>query len=359
MKVVSCRPAWVKTSNRFTTLFSEAVQKSGWNVREFSWGPLGVLAPKVVLLHWPDELFTATNTFERSKVTFKLAMLQIAKHVFGVRLVWLVHESTPHDSADKKKSRGKRAFLDALDGAIYLSHASKTAAEADIPELNRLPVLVTRHGHYRLDMETSPSPRNSPGKALNLVYFGQIRPYKNLDGLIRAASGVSQDEIRIKIIGWSKDAEFTRFLKELAATAPAVELDIRGQLVPQQDLEAALDASDGVVLPYRKILNSGAALFALSRNRPVLAPRLGTLPELHAEIGREWVRLYTGDDISEKDLRDFADEIRRSTAPVADLSRYEWEPIGESIGDFFDQLSQKRGTARSGELKPEAGRTWR
>ena len=29
MKVVSCRPAWRQTSNRFTQLFSEAVQQSG------------------------------------------------------------------------------------------------------------------------------------------------------------------------------------------------------------------------------------------------------------------------------------------------------------------------------------------
>lgn len=100
--------------------------------------------------------------------------------------------------------------------------------------------------------------------------------------------------MRVKIIGWSKDPEFTLFLKDLAANSPAVELDIRDELVPQNDLEAALDLSDGVVLPYRKILNSGAALFALSRNRPVMAPRLGTLPELKDEIGRDWVHLYAG-----------------------------------------------------------------
>lgn len=358
MKVVSCRPAWIKTSNRFTTLFSEAVQNAGWNVREFSWTPSGVFAPKVILLHWPDELFTAASAVARAKVAFKLAMLQTAKQVFGVRLVWVVHETTPHDTV-KKADWGKRTFLNALDGAVYLSHASKAAAEADNPQLKRVPALITRHGHYRLDMEKPPIARHSPGKVLSVVYFGQIRPYKNLDGLIRAASGVSPEEMRVKIIGWSKDPDFTRFLNGLAATAPAVELDIRDQLVPQHDLETTLDASDGVVLPYRKILNSGAALFALSRNRPVMAPQLGTLPELQDEIGRDWVHLYTGADIGAQDLRKFATEIRQSTAPVADLSLYEWGPIGESIGDFFNQLTQKPGTVRSGELKPEAGRPWR
>jgi len=357
MKVVSCRPAWVKTSNRFTTLFSEAVEHAGWRVREFSWRPAGVLTPKVILLHWPDEMFTATGAFQNAKVALKLAMLNIARRVAGVRLVWVVHEATPHDSG-KPASWSKRTFLKSLDGAIYLSHASKVTAEADVPELKRVPALITRHGHYRTDMETEPVARVEPAGPINLVYFGQIRPYKNLDGLIRAASGISPDLIRIRISGWSKDPDFTRFLSELAATAPGVTLDIRDELLPQADLETAIDASDGVVLPYRKILNSGAALFALSRNRPVLAPRLGTLPELHDEIGADWVQLYSGDDIVANDLLAFAATLRQAKPTVADLSRYEWDEVGDSIGAFLDQLAQKTRSPRAGPLESQAERNW-
>lgn len=357
MKVVSCRPAWVKTSNRFTTLFSEAVEHAGWRVREFSWKPAGVLAPKVILLHWPDEMFIASGAFEHAKVAFKLAMLNVARRVAGVRLVWVVHEATPHDSG-QRASWSKRRFLKSLDGAIYLSHASKITAEADVPELKRVPALVTRHGHYRTDMEIEPVARIEPTGPVNLLYFGQIRPYKNLDGLIRAASGVSPDLIRVRISGWSKDRDFTRFLSELAATAPGVTLDIRDTFLPQADLESAIDASDGVVLPYRKILNSGAALFALSRNRPVLAPRLGTLPELHDEIGPDWVHLYSGDDIVPDDLLAFAATLRQAKAKVADLSRYEWDEVGGSIGAFLDQLALKTRSARAGPLESKAEQNW-
>ena len=358
MKVVACRPAWVKTSNRFTHLFSTALQDAGWNVLEFSWSPGRIFAPKIIVIHWPDEMFTPASVYEHAKVAFKLAILRAAKHVFGARLVWVVHETTPHD-INHKAHWSRKAFLATLGGAIYLSHASKAAADADIPELREIPALITRHGDYRMDMQNPPVARRTPGKTLNLVYFGQIRPYKNLDGLIRAASGVSPDDMRVKIIGWSKDAEFTRALEALAADAPAVTLDIRSSLVPQSDLEAALDESDGVVLPYRKILNSGAALFALSRNRPVLAPRLGTLPELQDEIGDDWVKLYAGADILEGDLRAFSAGLRKTKTQVANLSHYEWGQIGESIGAFFDQLALRPGAARGGELKTETERTWR
>jgi beta-1,4-mannosyltransferase len=355
VKVVSCRPAWIKTSNRFTNLFSQAVQDAGWEVREFEWRPSAVFGPKVILLHWPDELFTASNALGNMKAAFKLAMFQAAKHICGVRLVWVVHETNPHDRGRKARWVTK-AFLDSLDGAIFLSQASKTASEADLPELKNIPALITRHGHYRIDMESPPQPRHPPGKALSLVYFGQIRPYKNLDGLIRAAHKFRPSDVQVKIIGWSKDPDFTRSLEEQAASAPAVTLDIRDELVPQTELEAALDESDGVVLPYRNILNSGAALFALSRNRPVLAPRLGTLPELQAEIGGDWVDLYDG-DIADDDLHKFAGRLRQSGPDVADLSRYEWGPIGESIGGFFDQLLKQPGKTRAGEFQSEG--TWR
>lgn len=357
MKVISCRPAWVKTSNRFTNLFSEAVQNAGWRVREFAWTPAGLLEPKVILLHWPDEMFTAAGPLQHAKVALKLAMLNIARRMGGARLVWVVHEATPHDSG-KPASWTKRTFLKSLDGAIYLSHASKLAAEADVPELKHVPALVTRHGHYRTDMLVEPEARAQPGKTINLLYFGQIRPYKNLDGLIRAASGISPALMHIKISGWSKDPDFTRLLGELAANAPSVTLDIRDQFLPQADLEDAIDASDGVVLPYRNILNSGAALFALSRNRPVMAPRLGTLPELQDEIGPEWVQLYSGADITAEDLHAFADTLRRANAPEADLSRYAWSEVGECIGVFLDQLAPKARSDRARSLKSKAEQNW-
>ncbi len=357
MKVASLRPAWRQTSNRFTQLFSEAVQQSGWKVREFSWGWRGLFAPRVVLIHWPGEMLTPSKLSERVKVLYKLAMLHLARNMLRTRLVWLVHETQPHDDI-RTVQWSTRSFLSALDGTIYLSHASRRVSIADMPQLAAIPYLVTRHGHYREDLETPVQPRRTPGNRLELVYFGQVRPYKNLDGLIRAASKLDPDTMRIRIIGWSKDPTFTRELETLAQSAPAIALDIRDSLVPQADLEDAINTSDGVVLPYRNILNSGAALLALSCNRPVLAPRLGSLPELQDEIGRDWVSLYDG-DINEGHLRDFGDALRRADRNVVDMPLYDWPLVGDSIGEFFDQLSTARSPARASDPKAEAERTWR
>ncbi len=50
-----------------------------------------------------------------------------------------------------------------------------------------------------------------------------------------------------------------------------------------------------MVLPYREMHNSGAALTALSLNRPVLVPDNEVNRELAEEVGPGWVFRYDGE----------------------------------------------------------------
>jgi beta-1,4-mannosyltransferase len=65
--------------------------------------------------------------------------------------------------------------------------------------------------------------------------------------------------------------------------------------IPQDQAQLYFRAADLVVLPYREILNSGSALLALSFDCPILVPLRGTLGELQAQVGKDWVRAYTGE----------------------------------------------------------------
>ena len=83
-------------------------------------------------------------------------------------------------------------------------------------------------------------------------------------------------------------------LAERAAGNPQVTL-ICGPARSEHELAEAIDRCDGIVLPYKRIPNSGAVIHALSRYRPVLAPRLGSLMEVQEEVGSEWLGLYDGE----------------------------------------------------------------
>ena len=52
------------------------------------------------------------------------------------------------------------------------------------------------------------------------------------------------------------------------------------KFVDDDDVQAYMNASDVVVLPYKNVLTSGAALLALSFMKPVLAPPKGLIPEV-------------------------------------------------------------------------------
>jgi hypothetical protein len=80
-----------------------------------------------------------------------------------------------------------------------------------------------------------------------------------------------------------------------------------------------------VVLPYRDVHNSGAALLALSLDRPVLVPDNEVTAELAAEVGPGWVHRYDG-ELTAETLRRALSAVREERrAPRPDLSGREWD----------------------------------
>jgi beta-1,4-mannosyltransferase len=118
-----------------------------------------------------------------------------------------------------------------------------------------------------------------------------------------------------------------------------VILDMREETIPDADLEAAIDGSHAVVLPYAAVLNSGSAIMALSRQRPVLAPRTGSLVELQSMAGSRWLYLYDGEFTAEI-LTAFLGSIQtRDRETTLDLSSLDWEPVSRIVGDFIEEIA--------------------
>ena len=119
---------------------------------------------------------------------------------------------------------------------------------------------------------------------------------------------------------------------------PNIQLDLRQEPLSDAELETAVDDAHAVVLPYRRILNSGAALYAMSRNRMLLAPRQGSLPELQTVVGEQWVHLYD-EALTVTALRAFVAAVRAGPdGATADLSAFEWGGIAEKIQSLLRAL---------------------
>ena len=126
-------------------------------------------------------------------------------------------------------------------------------------------------------------------------------------------------------------------IRKAAGEDGQIFLDIRKEFIPDDELERAIDAHDAVVLPYRNILNSGVALHALGRNKPILAPRIGSLPELQEKVGSEWVDLFDG-EIDAARLEAFLTGLDACITPAPDLSAFEWPRVGEDVSAFLRSL---------------------
>lgn len=323
--------------NTFINRFSAGLSNGGYRVEEFSWKPLQLARAKVAIFHWPNEFFATTSRSAVLKTVAKLRLLRAAKSLGGMRLIWVAHNALPHDRQLSSPARTQQ-FLDAVDGIIYLSrHSADT-----IRSLYRLSPhtreLITVHGHYCDDQVTRSSDFGSPDGVVRLVYFGQIRPYKNVDELVACARQLDGRRIHLTVTGMQQDGALGARIRELARDSAHIQLDMRDTPLTETELETAIDSGHAVVLPYRQILNSGAALYALSRNRPVLAPRLGSLPELQSQVGAEWVYLFDG-ELTPAVLEEFSDWLRRTPRGARpNLAQFDWNVVSRATCQFIDQL---------------------
>jgi glycosyltransferase involved in cell wall biosynthesis len=327
-------------SNRFVNLFAKSIADQGYAVTEFRWMLRIAAAADVVVLHWPDEFFRRIELSQAARLVGKLLIITIAKRLCGARFVWVAHNAIPHD-ADTGVPRLAAMFLWSLDGVIYLSAHSRELIERLYPQSRRKRSLTTVHGHYRDVAVTPATPFRPPQGEVRLAYVGQIRRYKNLDVLIEAAAPITSG-LHLTLSGGVTDGAANCATADLiAARAEAIahiKLDLSADALSDADFEARVDDADAIVLPYRRILHSGTALFALSRNRPVLAPRLGSLPQLRDEVGPEWIYLYDG-ELTSTVLEDFIRwlrEIRRGE--VVAMDAFDWTAIGRDLGRFIDEV---------------------
>jgi beta-1,4-mannosyltransferase len=97
------------------------------------------------------------------------------------------------------------------------------------------------------------------------------------------------------------------------------------------ELARVIRAADHVVLPYRRVLNSGSAMLALTLGRPVLLPRTPTFEALAEHVGPGWVALFDGTPDAAR-LSALGEEER--PAPV-DLSWCSWERITEMLSSLW------------------------
>jgi D-inositol-3-phosphate glycosyltransferase len=112
--------------------------------------------------------------------------------------------------------------------------------------------------------------------------FGHVRPFKAVDVAIEAW-GRLKSSATLAVAGevwWNDEAKYRAQVERLGL-GERVRLDFR--FIPDEEIALWFAAADVVLAPYRIEAQSGVVLTALHFDRPVIASRVGGMPEIVEE----------------------------------------------------------------------------
>lgn len=340
---VAALPAFeTRDVNPYQWLLYTAMTDQGTEVVQFTRGAAWSRSVDVVHVHWPEGLLTIPGPISAALLLSRfLSKLWLAK-LRGKKVVWTIHNLRPHAGQHRLLERIYWAgFVPAISGHISLTDAAQTAALARFPTLAKRPGTVIPIGHYR-DIFPRLVSRRSARSELGLdpshrvvVFVGRLHPYKNVSDLIRVFRDVNDPCARLLVRGSCDSAGLAKEIEEGARGDDRISAQTHE--LSDNEMATVLAAADVVAMPYRSILNSSTAVLALSFDRLVLAPAMGSIPDIVDAVGQQWALLYEG----ELDAAAIRDALTKSAALEGQhvaLDQWDWSTLGADTNQFLRSL---------------------
>jgi beta-1,4-mannosyltransferase len=277
----------------------KVMAESGLKLRYFQFFFFPV-RPGIVYIHFPEACFWTTSTW-KMLVKFSVFMVSIlSARLGGSRIVWEINNIRSHEQHFPLFEAILMAVLTrSVTGVIHNSNSSVREAIESYPALQRVPwTVIPQSNFHHIYPERGDAARGQrilgvdKGETV-LLNFGLIRRYKGVDKLIEIFKQVESATLRLVIAGMPVEPVYADELQRAALSDARIRLifrDIPHDEVPHIYATAALACA-----PFRAILNSGSVTLALSCDCPVIAPRLGTMPDLEERVGTDWIMLYDGE----------------------------------------------------------------
>jgi glycosyltransferase involved in cell wall biosynthesis len=239
----------------------------------------------VVVMQW----WTAT-------VLHTYLVLALTARMLGARVVLEVHEMQDPGESRFAFARyygkwGLRLMLRLSNGCLAHSQADAQQLRSTFPH-ERSRIAIAPHGPYdhyissgdvshQVDPAIATVTQAPRPSAINILFFGLIRPYKGLEDLLTVFNSLSQADAQrfwLTVVGetWDGCTEPAR----LIATSPYRDrISFVNEYVQDEVAQAAFAHADIVVLPYRRSSSSGTLHIAMSCGLPIVVTTVGGLPE--------------------------------------------------------------------------------
>ena len=241
--------------------------------------------PHILHLHWLHA-FYEVRPAKNSAMKLALSLLGLtATRWRGTRIVWTAHNLKHHETLAPRLDRFiNRWVAHRADAIIAHGESAKRMVIQEFNLTDDRRVHVIPHGNY-LGAYPNTITHNEARTQLDLaegdfvfLFLGQIRPYKGVLELVEAFRSLESAAARLLIAGKARDAADAALIVQRIAGDRRIRFD--HGYVADERIQMYMNAADAVVLPYRDILTSGAAILAMSFGKACLAPRIGGLVDL-------------------------------------------------------------------------------
>lgn len=260
----------------------------------------------------------------------EIAILRIARLIAPkTRYFWTVHNIYPHNSTiiKQKEYRNRVKKIDKLiDGYIVHLYSSKDELTNEF-DLDQSKIHVAYHGIYQLDRIIDVD-NTKNRKRRRIIMTGLLSLYKGPDILMEAIKLMPDnyiDRLEAVFVGKTPPEIFSKY----EPLFKALNITWVNRFVEDSELSSAIDNSDLIVFPYRKISQSGVLLLSLTYNKPIIASDLPSF--------RETLQGYPEDGFFESEnveslkntLMNYIDnklDLDKMVNVIGDLNKiYSWE----------------------------------
>ena len=265
----------------------------------------------------------------------------LCKFLGKIKILFLCHNVFPHERFPMDRWLTKRALRQG-DYFLVQSRTDEADLKQICPAANYQRVVLPTFQAFRMTGISREASREKLGMDPSeriLLFFGFVRPYKGLKYLLQAMPMiVSQVKgIRLLVVGdFDGDKEdYERLIRENSLEA---YVNIVEGYIPDQEVEPYFSACDLVVLPYESATQSGIIQIAYGFQKPVVATRVGGLPEVVTE-GKTGLLAKPKDpaSLAEAVIHFFAlgDTVDWKENIKQEEKKYSWDRMEEAVEAFY------------------------
>jgi D-inositol-3-phosphate glycosyltransferase len=265
-----------------------------------------------------------------SKVFFPFFLIKL----FRFKIIAIMHDVSSLTKEDNSLLRKEIYRLSTI--LVVHNETSKKSIELELREQEKKKLRVISHGNFSEFI--FPNTKDcSESFQINsnykyLLFFGQIKKVKGLDVFLKAVPLLS-DKFKIIIAGRPQKDDFSYYeniIQELKIEDRVIKV-IR--FITDEERDFLFKNCHALILPYRKIFQSGVLLLSMSYGLPVIASDLAANREVIIN-NKNGILFEDGNylDLADKIERLFSDnlieKIKTNTFSTVQ-DRYSWSKISD------------------------------